>query len=407
MARIIYAWELGGDYGHIGSFMPLAQELRRRGHEVVFVIRELTNAEMVVAKYGFPVLQAPIWTAEVKGLPNPPLNYTEIIVRYGFLNKNALSGLVRAWVALFALLRPAMVIADHSPVALFAARARSIPRTVFGTGFCSPPHIHPMPNMRPWAKVSQKRLEGADQHVISVANKLLADMGVSVPPLTTVADLFKVEEDFLCTFPEMDHYPQRQGARYWGPVFNINQGTVVDWPQGGQKRVFAYLKPMHRDYEKVLQLLSESGQSVLVFSPGISRSLVQKYQTERMRIVVHPLNIAHIVKQCDLAICHAGHGTIAAMLLAGVPLLLLPTQLEQYLASWRIQQLGAARLVNMEDKTPPDYSALLSEMLGNGSYRQKAQEFAAAHAGFRQQEQFAGMADRIDDIIKRPHVLNT
>lgn len=399
MARIIYAWELGGDYGHIGSFMPLAQELRKRGHEVVFVIRELTNAETVVAKHGFPVLQAPIWTAEVRGLPNPPLNYTEIIVRYGFLNKNALSGLVRAWLGLFALLRPAMIIADHSPVALFAAHARGVPRAVFGTGFCSPPHIHPMPNMRPWAKVEQKRLEGADAHVLAVANGLLTDMRSKAPPLQAVADLFRVEEDFLCTFPGMDHYPQRQGARYWGPVFNIDQGAALDWPQGGEKRVFAYVKPMYRDYEKVLQELAESGQSVLAFSPGISRNLIQKYQTERMRVVADPLNISHIVAQCDLAICHAGHGTVAAMLLAGVPLLLLPTQLEQYLASWRIKQFGAAQLVNLEDKTAPDYPALLAEMLGNPQYREKAREFAAAHAGFNQQAQFAGMADRVDEII--------
>jgi hypothetical protein len=79
--------------------------------------------------------------------------------------------------------------------------------------------------------------------------------------------------------------------------------------------------------------------------------------------------------------------------------LLLPTQLEQYLASWRIKQFGAALLVNLEDKTPPDYPALLVEMLGNPGYRQKAREFAAAHAGFNQQGQLTGMADRVDQII--------
>jgi UDP:flavonoid glycosyltransferase YjiC (YdhE family) len=399
MARIIYAWELGSDYGHVGSFMPLAQKLRQHGHEVVFVIRELTNAEAIVAQHGFPVLQAPVWMAEVKGLPNPPLNYTEIILRYGFLDKKSLSGLVRAWLGLFALLRPAMIIADHSPVALFAAHMQGIPRAMFGTGFCSPPHIHPMPNMRYWASVEQKRLESSDAYVLNVANGLLADMRSKAAPLQAVADLFRVEEDFLCTFSEMDHYPQRQGVRYWGPVFNIDQGVALDWPQRAEKRVFAYLKPGYRDYENVLQALGESGQSVLVFSPGISRNLIQKYSAGNMKLVAEHLCIEHIVGQCDLAICHGGHGTIAAMLLSGVPLLLLPTQLEQYLVSWRVKQFGAAQLVNPEDKYPPDYRVLLAEMLDNPCYREKAREFAAAHAGFNRQLQLNDMADRVDAII--------
>ncbi len=62
-------------------------------------------------------------------------------------------------------------------------------------------------------------------HVINVANSLLKDMKSKAPPLQSVADLFKVHEDFLCTFPEMDHYSQRKKVGYWGPVFNIEQGA--------------------------------------------------------------------------------------------------------------------------------------------------------------------------------------
>jgi UDP:flavonoid glycosyltransferase YjiC (YdhE family) len=402
MARILYIWELGGDYGHIGSFMPLAQELRSRGHEVIFAIRDLSNAETVVAKHGFPLLQAPIWTADIKGLPMPPLNYTEIIIRYGFINKNALSGLNRAWLSLFSLLRPALVIADHSPVALFSARACGIPRTTYGTGFCAPPRISPMPNMRPWADVPMKRLESADQHVVRVSNNLLKDMKSKAPPLEKVADLFQVDEDFLCTFPEMDHYQQRQGGRYWGPVFNITQGAEIDWPKVEKpdaKHIFAYIKSGYRDYEKLLKILADSGHSVLVFSPGLSRGVIGKYQTATMHVTADPLNISHIVGQCDLALCHAGHGTVAAMLLSGVPLLLLPTQLEQYLASSRIKQLGAAQLVNLEDKTTPDHAALINEMLTNPKYRESARTFAKKHASFDQHKQFASMAERIEEII--------
>lgn len=402
MARIIYAWELGGDYGHIGSFMPLAQELRNRGHEVIFVIRDLTNAETVVSKHRFQILQAPIWAANIRGLPVPPLNYSEIILRYGFINKNALSALNRAWLGLFGLLRPAVVIADHSPVALFSARAVGIPRVVYGTGFCSPPHTDPMPNMRPWSKPPQKRLEEADRHVIAVCNSLLKDMRSKALPLETVSDLFKVDEDFLCTFPHMDHYPQRQHSRYWGPVSNIEDGIEVEWPAPAgkkSKRIFAYLKMQHRDYEKVIKALQASGHSVLVFSPGLSLNMVKKYQGASLTIVTDPIKLAPILEQCDLGICHAGHGTMAALLMAKVPLLLLPLQLEQYLASARVQQYGAAEIISLEKDKEPDYLAIITRMLTTDSYRLKAAEFAETYAGFDRGAQFRLMADRIDEIV--------
>lgn len=443
MARIIYAWELGGDYGHIGSFMPLALELREQGHEVIFVLRDLSNAETVVSKYKFSILQAPIWIAEIKGLPDPPLNYTEIILRYGFISKPALSALNRAWIGLFALIKPDFIIADHSPVALFSARAVGLPRAVYGTGFCSPPHVSPMPNMRPWAKVPQKRLEEADHHVLAIANSLLLDMQSKAPPLQAIADLFKVDVDFLCTFPEMDHYPQRKNSSYWGPVFNINHGKAMAWAAPdvsipdvslntpiakklskkdkpskpseltkptnlvqARKRIFVYIKPSYKNYEKILACLKAMSldarlADVLVFSPGISKKLIQDYENDYLRFATEPIQLASILPSCDLAICHAGHGTLAACLMTGVPLLLLPMQLEQFLASQRLQQLGAAKIVHLEAKEQVDYNALITDLLSNASYKQKARNFAASYIKFDQKNQFKAMANKINQLLKK------
>lgn len=429
MARIIYAWELGGDYGHIGSFMPLALELREQGHEVIFVLRDLSNAETVVSKYKFSILQAPIWTAQVQGLPTTPLNYTEIILHYGFISKHALSALNRAWIGLFALIRPDFIIADHSPVALFSARAIGLPRALFGTGFCSPPHISPMPNMRYWAKAPQKRLEEADKHLLAIANSLLIDMQSKAPPLQAVADLFKVDVDFLCTFPEMDHYPQRANSSYWGAVFNVNHGKEMAWkelssptpnnpnkkvkakaspnkaPQT-RKHIFVYLKPHYKDYEKILTCLKTmnadtvNGADILVFSPGVSQKMMRDFQSEHLRFATEPIRLASILPSCDLAICHAGHGTLAACLMAGVPMLLLPMQLEQFLASLRLQKLGAAEIVQMEAKIPPDYDALITNLLSNKTYQQKAKAFAKQYSKFDQANQFKAMANKIKQLIK-------
>ena len=84
----------------------------------------------------------------------------------------------------------------------------------------------------------QQTLASSEQHVLAVANSVLA--GMQQPPLGMVADLFEVDENFLCTFAELDHYAQRGDARYWGPVFNIRQGVDQDWPDGAETHFCLY-----------------------------------------------------------------------------------------------------------------------------------------------------------------------
>jgi hypothetical protein len=181
VASIVFAWELGGDLGHLSGFLPLATALRQKGHDVAFVLRDLIHAESLVVSQGFPVFQAPVFTGTITGLGEAPLNYSGILLRNGYVYQSLLSGLVAAWSNLFRLLKPTLLIADHSPVALFAARTLGIQSTPLGTGFCAPPNVHPLPNLRPWMDIPQQVLEETDERVLDVANSLLKEKYPDVP----------------------------------------------------------------------------------------------------------------------------------------------------------------------------------------------------------------------------------
>jgi len=394
---ILYVWELGMDLGHILRFLPLAWRLRDRGHEVVFALRDLQHAESAVGKYGFPVVQAPFWMAVPKNLPNPPLNYAEIILRYGFLTDAGLKGLVKAWRHLYKYVHADLIIADHSPSALLAAYTMDLKRATIGTGFCVPPRVNPTPNMRPWKKVNADRLKKADAVALANANRVIADLGGR--PLKLLADLFRVDEEFLCSFSELDHYPNRHGGHYWGPVFNVDEGVKLNWPEGEGRRVFAYLKPGHRDFEVVLKALDKLGIRALVYAPRIPAQLREKYQSARMTISPEPIRLDAILKDCELGICHAGFGTVSAMLLAGIPLLLLPTQLEQLLTAKRVVTLGMGLLADAEQKKKPDYRELLKRLLSESGFLDAARAFAAKYAKFNQTAQVNAMAARIEKIL--------
>jgi len=394
MSRMAFVWELGTSYGHVSLLLPFARKLKQRGHEVVLVLRELHNASNL-AYEGIPVFQAPIWLPPMHGLPEPPLNYSEMLLRHGYFSVNGLTGLVSAWRSLFEVLNCEVVVADHSPSALLAARSMSLAATTLGSSFCLPPRQTPMPNMRPWLNVARGRLEQSDALVLKNINTVLSTY--KTQPLASVSKLFDIEENFLCTFAELDHYSQREQVKYWGACWNMEMGQEVTWPNGEGKRVFVYLEPHHRDFARVIEALSMHGHRVIICAPGISDELLRKYESPHIIISDRPFRIDKLLSECDLAIGYGGQAMTSGMLMAGMPMLLLPTQLERFLLATRVASMGAGIAVNPE-VPPPDYRSLIKALLETPSYQENAQRFAEKYGGYDKEKQREEIVARIEEI---------
>jgi UDP:flavonoid glycosyltransferase YjiC (YdhE family) len=54
-----------------------------------------------------------------------------------------------------------------------------------------------------------------------------------------------------------------------------------------------------------------------------------------------PVSLPQALAEGDLCVCHAGEATLAQSLLAGVPLLMLPSHTEQFLNARRVAMSGA------------------------------------------------------------------
>lgn len=399
MARILYAWELGGDLGHISTALPLLLALRARGHEVAVALKDLSQAQAVLGQHGIAMLQAPVWLEPPKNLPDPPLSYAEILLRFGYLEATGLHGLVNGWQTLYRALQPQLLIADHAPTALLAARGLPLATAMFGTGFCSPPRVTPMPNMRPWLTVQEARLAEREARALASANGVLA--ALSAAPLTALADLFRgVGTDLLATFPELDHYPERGDARYFGPVLSPPQGILPQWPEGEGKKVFAYLKPAYGRLQAVLDELAQSPCRALVYCSGVTPALLSRYDSPRFRFSAAPFDMDAAARECDAAICHSGHGTTSALLLAGRPLLLLPMQLEQFLLSSAVKKLGAAVVVHPEVRDE-DIPGKCRRLLADDSLAAQAKAFAGKYRAVTQEKILDAMAAACEDAVMR------
>lgn len=236
-------------------------------------MRELHSLKPeILATFNF--VQSPVMLAGMNGLPEPPLSYAEILLRFGYLNEELLHGLIAAWRSILKLLNANVIVASHAPTAMLAARTLDIPVITVGSGFCVPPRVNPVPNMRPWMPVPTERLAEADRIVTKSINTILEHY--ARPPLGFLAELFDVQANLLCTFPEFDHYqpriPELQRGMYVGPIIETRQGEPLAWPDGIGKKVLVYLRPETRDWEAIMHALADTGCRVIAAIPGISES---------------------------------------------------------------------------------------------------------------------------------------
>ena len=394
MSRILYVWELGTGYGHVGSVLPLAVRLKARGHEVVFALRDLTHAERFLGRRGFALLQAPVWLSEKRGL-DLPVSYAEMLANFGFLDRAGLTGMAKAWRQLYTLVQPDLLVIDHAPTALLAARGTGTRRVLFGTGFCSPPRTSPIPSLRPWLNMSPERLLESERQVVATMNELSGDLGTK--PLEALADLFEADEDFLCTFAELDHF-SRMGAHYWGPLFASDEGIAPEWPAGSGERIFAYLSPAYHDFEKVVSQLRDLPCRSLIHARGVSAKEILKYQARNVVVSAEPVRMTLASRESDLVICHGGHGTTAASLLAGRPVLVLHRQVEQLLMGQNVVARGLGKTIHPDSKNP-SYKQLARDILSDARFAERAREFAAKYADFDLAQQIDRIVTRCEEII--------
>lgn len=402
LSRILIAWELGSGYGHLDAFASIARALRDRGHDVIFVLRDLSRAEKCLGHHGYRLLQAPVWLPPADGFP-PAANFAELLFRFGYLDTAALTGMLKAWRELFQAVRPDCLLCNFAPTALLASRGLGLASAMFGTGYECPPATEDMPTLSPWIDAPVSRMRQAEAHIARVINSALVRLGS--PPLGSFSELFRETGTILCTAPELDPFAAaRTGATYVGPVLESEHATLPTWPPG-DPRIFAYLKPQNPRSVPLLSAIAELRASVLAHVPDLGQRELVQLRAKGIAFSTEPIDLQAAFRDCRFVVCHAGHGTVAASLIAGRPLLMLPMQGEQLLTAQRVAAFGAGIYIDMLDRSPA-FSTVVKRQLAEPSFADKAAEFAARYTRASRNSRLSAFVAAVESLLGRPHPMD-
>ena len=393
MAKIEFAWELGAGTGHVTTLLPVAAAMKRRGHEVRFFLRDLSAGADLEGARDIPREGAPIWTGPAT--VEAPLNFGEILLNFGYHDPPQHKALVDAWRE--RLKGSQAVVANVAPAAHLAARTLGIPSFEISQGFHAPPPAMPSPPLRHWEPAPRARLEASDRRVLQVINTVLSGYGAK--PITTLGELFSGRL-MLLTYPELDIYPERGPSDYYGITDSGEGRAVPDWPEGTGPRLFAYLYTYLKGLDPLLAAIAARTQPALVFCRGIDPKLKEKYAGSSIHFPSEAMSVSRVLPGADMVVCHASHQMTAQALLAGKPVLLLPTQLEQFLIMRRLVRYGAG--LGIAPEVPnADYPSALKALAEKREYAAKAREFAERYAGHSRAAALATMVARIEAALDR------
>jgi len=382
MKKFLFTTLVSNDLGLLIRSLPIAQELRDRGHQVAFC-NPAKAPRKLISEAGFDNL-LPKWplhsimSGDISGQTLYRLvrskhfkrdleilisitrqmeqhstaeiwNADQFMYLLGMWNENYVRADVHTWMEVINEYKPDVVVDLWNPGACIAARACHKPLiTVIQAD------MHPESRGFIWWKEPPPDLPTP----VPTINKILAEL--QLKPIRKTADLLVGEITLVVGMPETDPLPDTAHVTYIGSVL---------WQKPGQRPPdwFADLSTT----QPVIWLYSGNPQYVRGLKTAFDSKIVicaciKALKDEPVQVVLstgyHPLpkealplpsNFRHVpfvpalmmAERSDLMIHHGGYGSYQTGLFAGTPGLIIPTYSERESNARRIAAAGAGDLV--------------------------------------------------------------
>lgn len=372
MTRFLLTWELGLNLGHLARLLPVAVELKKRGHVVLVAARELSSAAYALAPAGISFVQAP-FIAHGHPLPHRAAGYSDILRAQGWGDATTLRGLVEGWINLYRMFRPDVVVADYSPTAVLAAYMCGLPTLLIGNGFEIPPATEPLPPFPgfSWATQSQ----AASSESLVVANAVAVARALKGRVIGSLRDLLDPTRAVFATFPALDHYGERPGGEYIGPLFGQLPICKAAWPiRKNAPRLFVCVRPDTGHLSPILSTFKLLDASVICVALGFREGELTPHHAPHVNIYSQAVDLHSIIEGAHLCVSYGSEGTVATCLLNGVPSLISPAQVEAHMAARRLEALGVARVLRGE-QSPDSVAGEITSLFHDRAAHEKSMEF--------------------------------
>ncbi len=365
-----------GDPGHAFPIIALGKALAARGHEVTVQTWERWR-EPIEAE-GLAFSPAPEYHVFPTG--PEPLDFYEAVVHA-----------TRDTLPLVAELEPDVVVADILTLApALAAEIEGVPQATLI------PHVFPegepgLPIYSLGARLPRtaagrafwRRAGRPLEHGLQLGRAQLNDTRarVGLPPLEHTHGGTSRQLALIATFPQLE-YPRAAWPSYAhvvGPLMWEPPAADVELPPGDEPLVLVAPStaqdPSHRMLHAALRGLADA--SVRVLATWNRRLPPRPLPVPANARVVDWVSYARTMPECDVVVCHAGHGTLVRALSSGCAVVACPAVGDMNENAARVNWAGAGVRVPQRFISPRPLRLAVERALAEPSIRERARELAA------------------------------
>jgi hypothetical protein len=297
-----------------------------------------------------------------------PATMGDILAVLGLGDPGVADALIGAWDRLLAAIRPDLVIAEFAPALAMAAYGR-MPVLTLGTGFSQPPsHLPRFPSLTGRPTVT------AEAPLLDVVNHALARHGC--PRRETLPGIFLADREFAAVFTELDPYRPWRSSALGAPSVMMTD-HVVD---GEGDELFVYMNGREARPNAFWQGLARSGLKVRIHDPSLTAGDSEILSRAGLSVEPKPVPFARIAGRSRLLLSHGGLGFVSSALLAGLPQVVLPFDIEKRMIAASISELDLGRSLPLDRVEAGRLAALLRAAFEDVDLIARAR---AAAAGFR------------------------
>ncbi len=368
----IYFGVCGIGYGHAGRCIPIANELRRRGAEILFSTYK--DAVDYIREEGYPVVEPPSMEAMVK--PDGTIDFRQTMINPGpFIAALTFTRQVEAEIKFMRAFKPDVVVSDSRVSPLLAARTLNIPNISM---------VNQFQIIIPRKKRLLRLAKLVDTGELALIGKIWVSGTVPLlipdfpPPYTISVGNLRMPMAYyrhvrfvgpiLPIYPE--NLPRKEAIR---EKLGLDlDRPLIFAPISGPLKERAYivgtLKKIFRDFPEEYQVIMSTG------TPSNPIKIV-KY---RPHVAIYNWipNRFEYLKASDLVISRAGHGTLTQSIYYGKPMVLIPTpsHTEQINNAQRVKEMGIAEVIEQRSVTEGTIIKTVQRILSDSSYRRKVEE---------------------------------
>ncbi len=366
MARILLGWELGAGSGHATKLSAIGDSLAARGHDVIYA------AQQTSAFAGRAVWQAPLWPGQLTTLARPagttPATMGDILVALGLDMPGAFAALVGAWDRLLAAVKPHAIVAEFAP-ALSTAAAGRVPVLGAGSGFTLPPG-----GMAAFPSLTGEPAVHDEAALLERVNRALVRIGRGALP--ALPALFAADRQLAAAFAELDPYAAWRSEPAGTPSI-VGEVSLAD-PAGTE--LFVYMNGSQARPPAFWQGLAQSGLKVRVHDPRLNAADHAILRGAGFLVEEAPIPFAQVATRSRLVLSHCGLGFASSALLAGLPHILVPFDIEKRLIAAAVTGLGLGWTMPFDAMEAEPFAAFLRAAHADAAIDERARRAAP---GFR------------------------